>query len=196
LGALSNERYIIGLGNPGKDYEWTRHNLGFLVVDKLAEQLGCKFQKSSLTKSVVANGLVDEQTVHLVKPMTFMNNSGQALRELVYKKGCDLNDVLIVCDDLALSFGEIRLKTQGSAGGHNGLKSIGEHLGTKDFNRLRLGVGHPGDRHQVVDFVLGQFNKIEKKELSLFIEKATQCAMTWVKEGITQAMDQYNRRKE
>lgn len=193
---MSTIKLIAGLGNPGREYTFTRHNLGFLVVCSLIEKWGWTLKKSPITQAVFAEGiLVDGNKCMVVLPTTFMNNSGVALAKIIEKKEIDLNDVLVVCDDLNLEFGHMRLRDQGSDGGHNGLTSIIEHLGTKNFARLRLGIGHPGDKDKVVKYVLSDFSKEEKKNLEAFIKQSADCCEVWLNDGIKNAMDQFNRKK-
>ncbi len=187
---------IVGLGNPGKDYEYTRHNLGFLVVEQLAKELSFRFKKSSFTKGFVAEGQFEGKDVALLLPQTFMNHSGLAVKPMVQHKNIELSNILVVCDDLNLDFGQMRLRPNGSDGGHNGLTSINELLESKEYARLRMGIGHPGHKDQVVDYVLTEFSKEEKKDLDNFIEQATTCCLVWLRDGMNQAMDQFNRRNK
>lgn len=188
-------RLIAGLGNPGKDYEYTRHNLGFLVVQRLAKKLKLKFTLSSLTNGMTAQGDFDGQEICLLAPLTYMNNSGVAIKQLISKKELSVEDILVVCDDYNLDFQQIRLRAKGSDGGHNGLSSVIEHLGTEQFARLRMGIGYPPDGKDSVDYVLEEFKKKEKDHLDSFIEEAVSCCVTWLKNGIDAAMDQHNKRK-
>ncbi len=192
---LSTSRLIVGLGNPGREYEYTRHNLGFLAVRSLAQKCDLKFQSKSSLNGMIAEGKVDNHRLWVLMPLTFVNNSGEAVSKMIHYHKIDLNDVLIVCDDVAVDFGQLRLRVKGSHGGHNGLRSIIEHLGSGDFSRLRLGVGKPSAKEDMVNFVLGEFNKTQKAQLNDFIEEATQCCLMWLNDGITKAMEQFNRRK-
>ena len=192
--ALSEKYLVVGLGNPGREHTTTRHNLGFLVVEKLAESFGGKFKKSSLTNGVTAEIKSEGKHLWILMPTTYMNNSGIAIRSLVEKKEIDLKNLLVVCDDVSIPFHYMRLRSKGSSGGHNGLKSIAHHLQTDVFSRLRLGVGHPGEN--MVDFVLGEFNRTEKKELPQFIDEAQEACLVWYKDGTQRAMELVNRRKE
>lgn len=191
---MSQTRLIVGLGNPGRDYEYTRHNLGFLVVGKLAEKNNLRFRKSSFTNGLTAEGKVAGNEVCCLLPSTYMNNSGVAVKQAVLKRGVDRANVLIVCDDFHLDFGQIRIRNKGSDGGHNGLTSIIEHLGTQDFDRLRLGIGSPVKGEESVAYVLGKWTAAEKKQLDEFIDRATDCCDVWITEGIHKAMDQFNGR--
>ncbi|HBO97295.1 MAG TPA: aminoacyl-tRNA hydrolase, partial [Candidatus Omnitrophica bacterium] len=140
---MSQARLIVGLGNPGRDYEYTRHNLGFLVVEHLAQKNNLRFRKSSFTNGLTAEGKVAGNDLCCLLPSTYMNNSGAAVKQAVLNKGLDQTDILIVCDDFHLDFGEIRIRSKGGDGGHNGLTSAIEHLGTQAFARVRLGIGSP-----------------------------------------------------
>jgi PTH1 family peptidyl-tRNA hydrolase len=202
---VTEKRVIVGLGNPGKEYEYTRHNLGFLVLVHIAKKAGLKFSKSSFTNGFLTAGDFDGVRGELLIPTTFMNNSGVAVSQMVKNQKLAHENILVVCDDMSLPFAQMRLRPDGSHGGHNGLRSIIDHLGEKNFPRLRLGIGVPpskytqkGDdsQHQLnVDYVLGAFNKEERKELDGFIEEAAECCLMWLREGITMAMERYNRKK-
>ena len=186
---------IVGLGNPGKEYELTRHNLGFLVVDQIAQNHKLGIKKGSLKNSLTAQGGILSHEVILLKPTTFVNNSGTAVKELVAHKGIDYSNILIVADDFNLDFGSMRLKADGSDGGHNGLKSIIQHCQTKNFARLRLGIGQPKDKKNTAHYVLSPFVKGEKAKLNDFINQAAECCLIWLSEGINKAMNQFNRRE-
>lgn len=182
----------MGLGNPGKDYEYTRHNLGFLVVRHLAQRLNVRIRLSSFTNGLAAEGKYKGEQFCFFLPLTYMNKSGGAIRQLVEKKGLLLEESLIICDDLNLDFGQIRIRPKGSDGGHNGLDSIIQCMGSEDFPRLRMGIGHPGNKVDVVDHVLEEFNNSEKKNLEDFISKAADCCLIWLAEGIGKAMESFN----
>lgn len=189
-------RLIIGLGNPGKDYEYTRHNLGFLAVDRLAESRRIKFTHSSLLNSLQAKGEIEGRSCIFLKPLTYMNNSGAAVKKALAHYKIELQDLLIVSDDLNLGFGEIRLRQRGSDGGHNGLHSVIEQIATREFARLRLGIGAPQSKAAMVDYVLTEFDSSEKKKMEPFLEAAVSCMLVWLKDGITEAMTQFNKRKK
>ncbi|MBF0483219.1 MAG: aminoacyl-tRNA hydrolase [Candidatus Omnitrophica bacterium] len=186
---------IVGLGNPGSKYQYTRHNIGCLAIEYLAEEMKLKFHASSFTKAVIAEGLWEGKQVCLLFPTTFMNNSGTAVRRMAEKYATPLEHILVICDDFNLPFGQLRLRSKGSDGGHNGLLSVIEHLGSQDFARLRMGVGEPkgGD---VADYVLEEFTNIEKKGLKEFVSEAAECSHSWIQEGISRSMEKFNRRKE
>ncbi|MDP8212280.1 MAG: aminoacyl-tRNA hydrolase [Candidatus Zapsychrus exili] len=192
---MSEFRLIVGLGNPGKDYEYTRHNLGFLVVQNLAKKINAEFKLSSLTKGFETEAEIDGVAVDFLLPLTYMNNSGSAVKKVIEKRDIALKNVLIVCDDFNLDFEQIRLRTKGSDGGHNGLSSVIYLLETDEFSRLRLGIGSPNGKKDTADYVLEEFNKKEKETLEIFIEEATECCLVWLKEGSEKAMELYNRRK-
>lgn len=192
---MSELRLIVGLGNPGRDYEYTRHNLGFLVVRRVAETLKLKFTLSSLTSGLTAEGMFEGEAICLLAPSTFMNNSGVAVHQVMTKRNVSPKDVLIICDDFHLDFEQIRLRAKGSDGGHNGLSSVIQRLGTEQFARLRMGIGQPANKKDTVDYVLEEFKKKEKNRLDSFIDEAESCCLEWLREGINAAMDQYNRKK-
>lgn len=190
-----SSRLIVGLGNPGRDYEYTRHNFGFLAVTQLAKESGLKFSKSTALKSFVAEGVIEGCKTHLLLPQTYMNNSGVAVKEAVRRKNTGIENILVVCDDLNLDFGQLRLRPNGSDGGNNGLTSVIACLASQEFARLRLGIGRPQTKEETVDFVLSPFNKEEKKELPGLLEEAVRCCILWLSEGTAKAMNQFNKRK-
>lgn len=192
---MTDLRLIVGLGNPGKDYEHTRHNLGFLVLEELAARHHLKFKSSSWCKGLVAQGFIEDKECCLLLPLTYMNNSGTAVKETVVRKEILLSNMLIAADDFNLDFGQLRLRAKGSAGGHNGLKSVIAYLNSEDFSRLRLGIGSPSNKQEIVDFVLEKFSPSERKELNAFIEDAVECCVAWVKGNSDQVMSRFNRKK-
>ena len=181
---------IVGLGNIGPDYVGTRHNIGFMVVDKLAEDAGATF--TSCRYGDMAKVRVKNCELMLLKPSTFMNLSGVAVRYWMNKEKLPLNQLLIVVDDIALPFGTIRLRESGSEGGHNGLKSISEHLGTRNYARLRFGVGNEFAKGGQADYVLGQFNDDEKSQLGEKISKAVEAIKAFCLSGAPFAMTHFN----
>lgn|SRR3989338_4866180 len=189
-------KLIVGLGNPGREYEWTRHNLGFLVLTHLAKEHRFKFSKSPAIHGLISEGQIHHHDVRLLMPLTYMNHSGVALAQASDQKRIPSNDILVVCDDFHIDFGRMRLRGEGSDGGHNGLASIIEELKTKDFARLRLGIGAPPRKEEAVDFVLGEFNPKEKEALQEFVQQAAQCCIVWLSEGTAKAMEQFNKRTE
>lgn len=191
---MSDKRLIVGLGNPGAEYEWTRHNLGFLTVTRLAEEMGVRLRKSTSVKGLWAEGRLENREVVLLLPHSFMNNSGIAVKQAVMSKKIEPENILIVCDDFSLVFGQIRMREQGSHGGHNGLASIITHLGTKEFSRLRLGIGPIPAHKNAVDFVLEDFHLDEKKKLPEFLTAAADCARAWTSETLETVMSRYNQK--
>lgn len=189
----SKVKLIAGLGNPGKDYENSRHNFGFRVVTGLAKRNGLKFKRSLLFKSSIAQGEIGGQEAVLVLPLTFMNSSGGAVRRLIVSKKVDRKNLLVVCDDINLELGVLRLRPSGSDGGHNGLKSIISALSSRDFNRLRLGIAREKRIKDMVEFVLSDFDLKEKAAVSEQIEKAVECCVSWLNEGVVKTMDKFNK---
>jgi peptidyl-tRNA hydrolase, PTH1 family len=179
---------IVGLGNPGPRYKGTRHNVGFDVVDELAARAALSFDAAP-AEALVARWRARD--VLLVKPLTFMNLSGQAVGELVRYFKIDVADVLIVLDEVQLPLGKLRARARGSAGGHNGLKSVIEHLGA-DVSRLRIGVGRGDDRRDLADHVLATFDTDERAEAVRMTARAADAADTFIIDGIAAVMNQYN----
>lgn len=184
-------KLVVGLGNPGKKYDGTRHNVGFEVIDRLAKAPGVgSFQERF--DAEVAEWREDAQKILLMKPLTFMNLSGGAVREVVDFYQVEVNDLLIVCDDMALPLGKLRFRARGTHGGHNGLRDIQQHLGTTEYSRLRIGVDVPGEGRDAVDHVLGKFRPSEKPLIEEALQLATQGVAMWVTQGIQKCMNQYN----
>src|SRR2546423_2527106 len=182
---------IVGLGNPGDEYARTRHNLGFMLVDKLAAQAGVNVKRNEC-QSLAGSAVIENQRVKLAKPQTYMNLSGAAVSCLISKDEVTPESVIVISDDLALPFGSIRLRERGSAGGHNGLKSIIGSLGTNEFIRLRIGIQ---PEHPVVDaknFVLNEFTKSEKEALPEILERASEASRSVLRDGIAKAMSLFN----
>ncbi|NOY77359.1 MAG: aminoacyl-tRNA hydrolase [Calditrichaeota bacterium] len=192
----TESRYlIVGLGNPGRKYRNTRHNVGFMVLDRLAEELGLTF-KQGRGDYLQASGRIKEKKVALIKPLTFMNNSGLAVRQAVQFYKSDLSHILVIVDDFQIPLGVIRIRKQGSDGGHNGLASIMSHLGTKNFPRLRVGIGREAPIDNWITFVLSDFSREEKTLLEQIIPIAVEAAISFVVDGIETAMNKYNRKRE
>ncbi|MAO65143.1 MAG: aminoacyl-tRNA hydrolase [Balneola sp.] len=182
---------IVGLGNIGTEYEGTRHNIGFEVVDALAETLSITFGPGD-GPFVVAEGRHRGRNIVLIKPTTFMNKSGVAVSKALSKFKTSQQDCLIIYDDLNLDVGDIRLRPKGSAGGHNGIQSIIDQLGNRDFPRLRFGIGNDFPRGRQVDFVLSPFNNSDQKYLEEGIQKAHDASLHFVREGIQKTMNHFN----
>ena len=184
---------IVGLGNPGDEYEWSRHNLGFMLIDKLAAESGpVKFRREC--QSLVARVEIGSETVKLVKPQTYMNLSGEAVLCLIakHKPSETSENLIVISDDLALPFGKIRIRARGSAGGHNGLKSIIGALGTNEFTRLRIGIQ---PEHPISDskrFVLDSFPRASRAEVDEVLERSAEALRAILKDGVLKAMTVYN----
>ena len=188
-------RLIVGLGNPEPRYAHTRHNLGFLCLQALAQERKCKWRKAGYADAMTTRIDVNSVECSLILPLTYMNDSGLAVKQAAAKHGVAPQDILVIYDDMDLKFGESRLRPDGSAGGHNGIKSIIEHLGSKDFARLRLGVGKPKPGVDSADYVLSNFTPGELKQLPDIINHALSCVLVWGTEGVEKAMNQFNKRK-
>lgn len=182
---------IIGLGNPGKQYEKTRHNIGFQVVDELADRLGATSMQSKF------NGMYTvihrpEGKVMLVKPLTYMNLSGECVRPLMDYYDVDVEDIVVLYDDLDFPPGELKLRQKGSAGGHNGMKSLIQHLGTDQFKRVRLGIGRPTNGMKIVDYVLADFSKEETPDIQDMVAKSADACVEWLQTSFLEVMNEYN----
>jgi PTH1 family peptidyl-tRNA hydrolase len=186
-------KLVVGLGNPGKDYEGTRHNIGFQVVDRLAKRHGIAVAKRDY-RALVGDGRIGDTRVFLMKPLTYMNLSGESLAAFRRQKPLEFSDILLITDDIALPTGKLRMRPQGSAGGHNGLKSAIAHLHSQEFPRLRIGVGAPRDPSVQIDFVLGRFSKAEQQTVEDAIETAADAVEAWISDGIEIAMNRFNGR--
>lgn len=186
-------KMIIGLGNPGRQYEQTRHNIGFHVIDELANRLDAPAMQSKF------NGMYTvihrpEGKVMLVKPLTYMNLSGECVRPLVDYYDVDIDQIVVIYDDLDFAPGELRLRQKGSAGGHNGMKSLIAHLGTNEFNRIRIGVGRPDGPMNVADYVLGAFSKEEQPMIQEAVERSASACRAWTgtDRPFLEIMNEYN----
>ncbi|MCS6770555.1 MAG: aminoacyl-tRNA hydrolase [Kiritimatiellae bacterium] len=184
-------KLIVGLGNPGREYEGTRHNVGFDVVDELARRLGLSFRKSWRFTGELAEGMLEGCALLLFKPSTFMNRSGEAVAPLVRKKGIAPADLIVAVDDVDLPLGRLRLRKSGGAGGHNGLKSLIAHLGTEAFPRVRIGIGRDAER-DTVEHVLGRFGSTERPVIEEAIRRAADAIAVALREGWDQAMNRFN----
>nr|MCI0705106.1 aminoacyl-tRNA hydrolase [Planctomycetia bacterium] len=183
-------KLIIGLGNPGSKYTGTRHNIGFEVVDYLAAAPGCSPWREKF-EAFVAELKEGDETVLLVKPLTFMNLSGRAVRAILDFYKMPVENLLVICDDFNLPLAKLRIRAKGSDGGQKGLRSIQEQLGTDAYARLRIGVGEPtfGD---AVDHVLSKFKAGERKTVDEAVATAAQAALTWIRSGVESAMNKFN----
>jgi PTH1 family peptidyl-tRNA hydrolase len=180
---------IVGLGNPGKEYSGTRHNVGFDTVENLAKRHGMRF-RGSRAAAVVAEGIIAGTKVAIVKPLTFMNLSGQAVRDLANYYRVSHQEIVVVCDDVNLPLGKLRIRPKGSAGGHNGLKSIIQCIQGDDFIRVRIGVGSP--RGEMIEHVLSRFARAERDKIATATARAADSLEEIASAGIDQAMNLYN----
>lgn len=188
--------YIIaGLGNPGKKYENTRHNIGYQVVDALAGRHGISILELKF-KGIIGKGMIGGEKVILIKPLTYMNLSGECIREAVsYFKIDETAELIVIADDVSLDVGQIRIRKKGSAGGHNGLKNIIAQLGHEEFMRIKMGVGEKPPGYDLADYVLGHFTKEDEKILSESRETAVLAIETIMNDGIEKAMNLYNAKR-
>jgi len=182
---------IVGLGNPGREYRESRHNIGFLLLSHLAERLGVSFSRLQ-SKALVTDKRYQDHKIILAKPQTFMNLSGQAVGPLVNFYKIPLENLLVVYDEVDLPFGTLRLRPSGGSGGHNGMKSLITRLGTEGFPRLRLGVSRPPGRMEAAAYVLQDFSREEAALLPEILDLAGDAALTFITQGIEAAMNRYN----
>src|SRR4051812_5006882 len=189
---MENLYLIVGLGNPGSDYAKTRHNAGFLLVERLAERWSANWNFEKKFNARVAKGRPGSRQVFLCEPQTFMNSSGEAVAAAVTFYQVPVTQVLVVVDDADLPMGEIRMRPSGSSGGHHGLESIEQHLGTRDYARLRIGIGRESGERRITGYVLGRFNSTEAALMDKVLMVASDQAECWLNAGIQKAMSQFN----
>lgn len=183
--------FVVGLGNPGKDYEKTRHNIGFMVVDEVAKACSMSLEKSKFD-GLLGKGRIFSRQIILLKPMTFMNRSGNSVARVLDYFGLDSANMLVIYDDLDLEFGKIRIKEKGGHGGHNGMRSIISSVGISEFPRIRIGIGRPSGEKDVTAHVLGGFSKEEKKTLDDLILLAKDAVMATLEDDLNYAMNRFN----
>lgn len=189
-------KVIVGLGNPGAQYRATKHNIGFVTMDELAYREKVEFNQTKF-EADVAQLFFNNEKVLLVKPQTYMNESGRAVRPLLDYYHVSEEDLLVVYDDMDLPEGTIRLREKGNAGGHNGVKSLIQHLGTNQFNRIKIGIGRPSGRETVVNYVLSPFHKKDHETMLVAVKTAADAVDYWLQgHSFTQAMNQFNQKKE
>lgn len=187
----ANMKYLIaGLGNIGAEYELTRHNIGFLVLDQLADKLGAQFSMQRLAEKAEARH--KGRTLHLIKPTTYMNLSGKAVLYWTNTLKIPKENLLVIVDDVALPFGNLRMRGKGSTAGHNGLRNIEAELGGPDYPRLRFGIGNNFPRGRQVDYVLSRFTQEEFEALPKHIDKAVEMVLSFCTQGLDRTMSQYN----
>lgn len=187
----NNHKLIVGLGNPGREYDNTRHNIGFDVVDEFARLNNIPLTRLS-NRALIGDGLIGECRVHVVKPQTFMNLSGEAVAAFLRQKPIALGDIMVVTDDINLPVGKLRIRPGGSDGGHNGFKSLTAHLHSKEYPRLRFGVGGPANASHQIDFVLGRFSSADRKIVDESIARAVAALETWLRDGLETSMNRFN----
>jgi len=181
---------IVGLGNPGAEYKYTRHNIGFLIADRLAEKLNARFKTERYGEVAVAN--YRGKRFVILKPSTYMNLSGKAVRYWLEKEKISKDNLMVLTDDVNLDFGTLRIRPKGSDGGHNGLKSIQELIGGAQYPRLRFGIGKDYPQGGQVDYVLGKWTDEQMLELPVLIEKATDALINFAQEGLQRTMNRFN----
>lgn len=192
FGSKKESWLIVGLGNPGKEYERTRHNAGFRAIDLLAGQLGCKIDKAKF-QGLYAQTSYKEHKLFLLKPQTFMNLSGKAVLQLSAYFSIPPERIIVMFDDISLAPGRLRIRADGSAGGHNGIKSIIAELGSQDFPRVKIGVGaKPTPDYDLAAWVLSSFSAKEEKDLTFALENAASAALTIIDSGVPEAANRYN----
>lgn len=186
---------IAGLGNPTKEYDKTRHNVGFSVLDVLADKYGIDVSERK-HRAYCGKGVIEGQKVLLLKPQTFMNLSGESLRSAVDYYKIDPEDIIVIYDDISLDPGQLRIRLKGSAGGHNGIKNIIAQLGTQEFPRIKVGVGAKPPRMDLADYVLSRFSKGEQERMDEAFRDAAEAAVMMMTEGAERAMNHYNAKKK
>lgn len=186
---------IAGLGNPDKQYEGTRHNVGFDVIDRIAEKYNISVDTKK-HRALIGKGVIEGQKVILAKPQTYMNLSGESIRSLLdYYKVDEEQELLVIYDDISLDVGQLRIREKGSAGGHNGIKNIISHLGGQVFPRIKVGVGEKPKGYDLADYVLGHFSKAEREIMDEGYDRAVRAAELIISGQIDEAMNEYNRKK-
>jgi PTH1 family peptidyl-tRNA hydrolase len=180
-------RLIVGLGNPGREYEKTRHNVGFMVLDKVADSLGVSISREKFS-ALYGECRLDETKVFLVKPLTYMNRSGEAVAQFARFFKVEPSQILVIYDDLDLPLGKLRLRLRGSSAGHRGVQSIIDALSTQEFPRLRVGIGRPERKEEVINYVLSPFTEEEFKVLEPALERAAECAVQAARSGVSEKL--------
>ena len=188
---ILNTFLLIGLGNPGREYRDTRHNFGFMLIDRLAVRLNARGMKVQ-SKAIVTDAMHEDHKLILAKPQTYMNLSGPSVQGLVHFYKIPLTNVMVLSDDLDIPFGTIRIRAAGGPGGQRGLASIIESLGTKDFPRLRLGIGRPPGKMDPANFILQNFSRDEMKTISEILDRAADAVLEFVKNGLDMSMNKFN----
>ena len=186
-------KLIVGLGNPGEKYIETKHNIGFMLVDKMCKELDLKFTTDKIFQADISSTFINGEKVYFVKPTTFMNESGKAVQALLAYYGLDIEDLLVIYDDLDMEVGKIRLRSKGSAGGHNGIKSIIKHIRSQEFKRIKIGIGRPKEGMTVIHHVLGKFDKDDYIMILNTLNKVDNAVNYYLQSGnFEQTMQKYN----
>lgn len=196
FGILEREnmvKMIVGLGNPGSKYEKTKHNIGFMAIDNIVKNLDVTFTDDKNFKAQIGSTFINHEKVYFVKPTTFMNNSGIALKALLTYYNIDITDLIVIYDDLDMEVSKLRLRSKGSAGGHNGIKSIIAHIGTQEFNRIKVGIGRPLKGMTVINHVMGQFNTEDNIAISLTLDRVVNAVKFYLQENdFEKTMQKFN----
>lgn len=186
-------KMIVGLGNPGSKYNDTKHNIGFMAVDIIVKKLDVNFTEDKNFKAEIGSDFINGEKIYFIKPTTFMNNSGIAVKALLTYYNISIKDMIIIYDDLDMEVGKIRFRQKGSAGGHNGIKSIIAHLGTQEFDRIKVGIGRPNGRMTVINHVLGKFDKNDEIMISNTLDKVDNAVNYYLQTNDFQkTMQKYN----
>lgn len=186
-------KMIVGLGNPGSKYNDTKHNIGFMAVDRIVKKLDVNFTEDKNFKAEIGSDFINGEKIYFIKPTTFMNNSGIAVKALLTYYNISIKDMIIIYDDLDMEVGKIRFRQKGSAGGHNGIKSIIAHLGTQEFDRIKVGIGRPNGRMTVINHVLGKFDKNDEIMISNTLDKVDNAVKYYLQTNDFQkTMQKYN----
>ena len=187
-------KIIVGLGNPTKEYAGTRHNVGFSVIYNISDAYNIPVETKK-HKALIGKGIIEGEKVILAMPQTYMNLSGESVRELMDYYKCDLSDLIVIYDDISLDVGQLRIRKKGSAGGHNGIKNIIAHLGTQEFPRSKVGVGDKPPRMDLADYVLSRFSKEDREKMEQAFKDAAEAVEVMIAEGPDAAMNQFNGHK-
>lgn len=182
---------VVGLGNPGEEYKKTRHNMGFNAIDMLCEKYGIEIKKEKFQGKYECS-TIEQEKVILLKPQTYMNLSGESIRQFVNFYKIEPDKIIIIYDDMDINPGTIKIRKKGSAGGHNGMKSIIQNLGTEEFPRIRIGIGRPTKEEDQINYVIGQISNEEQEKLKIGVEKAQEAVIEILKNGIDKAMNKLN----
>ncbi|HGI3701393.1 TPA: aminoacyl-tRNA hydrolase [Streptococcus agalactiae] len=186
-------KMIVGLGNPGSKYNDTKHNIGFMAIDRIVKNLDVNFTEDKNFKAEIGSDFINGEKIYFIKPTTFMNNSGIAVKALLTYYNISIKDMIIIYDDLDMEVGKIRFRQKGSAGGHNGIKSIIAHLGTQEFDRIKVGIGRPNGRMTVINHVLGKFDKNDEIMISNTLDKVDNAVKYYLQTNDFQKkMQKYN----